>query len=122
MPAAATSASSGSHDLLGHAIRFALQRIGGSTDLQLHLHELLECVIADRALHPLDRLHRAFRGLAVRRAVIGRFLRCGGDITLFKDRWKWIETDMFPKFKAMAVADLRRLLAMPVSTLAKRKF
>ena len=46
----------------------------------------------------------------------------GGDITLFKDRWKWIETDMFPKFKAMAVADLRRLLAMPVSTLAKRKF
>jgi len=46
----------------------------------------------------------------------------GGDITLLKDRWKWIETDMFPKFRALAVADLRRYLAMPVRSLAKRKF
>ncbi len=46
----------------------------------------------------------------------------GGDITNLTDRWKWIDTDMLPKFRNLPTADMERYISLPVRDLAKRPF
>jgi hypothetical protein len=46
----------------------------------------------------------------------------GGDITVFKDRWKWLTEDMIPAFEALDRARLRSLVQKSLGDLADRKF
>ena len=46
----------------------------------------------------------------------------GGDITIFADRWKWITTDMIPTFERLSPSELKRLVNLPLETLAQRKY
>lgn len=45
-----------------------------------------------------------------------------GDITTFKDRWKWITKDMFPAFTKISPDRLHTLVNEPLIDLARRKF
>ena len=46
----------------------------------------------------------------------------GGDITVFEDRWKWLDVDMIPAFEALDLPTLRRLVQKSLGELAERKF
>jgi hypothetical protein len=43
----------------------------------------------------------------------------GGDITVFSDRWKWIEKDMVPAFERLSLSSLRWLVNPPLEQLAE---
>jgi hypothetical protein len=45
-----------------------------------------------------------------------------GDVTTFEDRWKWIENQMLPEYRALGDAHTRALVAQPLEELAKRQF
>jgi hypothetical protein len=44
------------------------------------------------------------------------------DITLFKDRWKWIEDDMLPAYRSLSPERRSALINQPLEELAARKF
>jgi hypothetical protein len=44
------------------------------------------------------------------------------DITLFKDRWKWIEDDMLPAYRNLSPQRRSALINQPLEELAGRKF
>lgn len=46
----------------------------------------------------------------------------GGDITVFADRWKWIETDMLPAYLRLTPERRRQLVKHPLIDLAKRNW
>lgn len=46
----------------------------------------------------------------------------GGDITVFEDRWKWIETDMLPAYERLTPQRRRRLVNTPLADLAARRW
>lgn len=46
----------------------------------------------------------------------------GGDITVFADRWKWIETDMLPAFERLTPQRRRQLVNTPLTDLADRRW
>ena len=46
----------------------------------------------------------------------------GGDLTVFADRWKWIETDMLPAYEALTPEYRRTLVATPLAQLATRQW
>jgi len=46
----------------------------------------------------------------------------GGDITVFEDRWKWIETDMLPAYEGLTPQRRRRLVGTPLGDLAARRW
>ena len=45
-----------------------------------------------------------------------------GDITVFTDRWKWIETDMLPKYEQLTPARRRQLVHTPLADLAEHRW
>ncbi|HKN55951.1 MAG TPA: hypothetical protein VJX66_25880, partial [Amycolatopsis sp.] len=45
-----------------------------------------------------------------------------GDITVFADRWKWIETDMLPAYEGLTPQRRRQLVNTPLADLAKRRW
>lgn len=45
----------------------------------------------------------------------------GGDITVFADRWKWIETDMLPAYERLTPERRRQLVNTPLTDLAARR-
>jgi hypothetical protein len=45
----------------------------------------------------------------------------GGDITVFADRWKWIETDMLPAYEGLTPARRRQLVNTPLADLAAHR-
>lgn len=46
----------------------------------------------------------------------------GGDITVFADRWKWIETDMLPAYETLTPARRRQLVNAPLADLAAQRW
>lgn len=46
----------------------------------------------------------------------------GGDITVFEDRWKWIETDMLPAYEGLTPQRRRQLVNTPLADLAARRW
>lgn len=40
----------------------------------------------------------------------------GGDLTVFVDRWRWIEKDMLPKWLAMNPEDRAAAVSNPIGT------
>ena len=46
----------------------------------------------------------------------------GGDLTVFADRWKWIETDMFPAYERLTPDRRRKLVNHPLTELANRRW
>ncbi|WP_284740172.1 hypothetical protein [Amycolatopsis sp. RTGN1] len=46
----------------------------------------------------------------------------GGDITVFADRWKWIETDMLPAYEGLTPSRRRQLVDAPLADLADRRW
>ncbi|MFJ7213006.1 hypothetical protein [Amycolatopsis sp. NPDC098790] len=46
----------------------------------------------------------------------------GGDITVFEDRWKWIETDMLPKYEALSPQRRCLLVTTSLADLAARRW
>jgi len=46
----------------------------------------------------------------------------GGDLTLFADRWKWIETDMLPAYERLTPQRRRQLVNTPLTDLAERRW
>lgn len=46
----------------------------------------------------------------------------GGDITVFADRWKWIETDMLPAYERLTSERRRQLVNTPLADLADRRW
>jgi hypothetical protein len=45
-----------------------------------------------------------------------------GDITVFEDRWKWIETDMLPAYESLTPQRRRQLVGTPLADLAARRW
>ncbi|HET8644334.1 MAG TPA: hypothetical protein VFO85_02520 [Vicinamibacteria bacterium] len=45
-----------------------------------------------------------------------------GDVTDFEDRWKWIEDQMLPEYKALGDDYTRTLVNQPLDQLARREF
>ena len=45
----------------------------------------------------------------------------GGDLTVFADRWKWIEADMLPVYERLAPGRRRQLVNTPLADLAARR-
>ena len=45
----------------------------------------------------------------------------GGDLTVFADRWKWIETDMLPAYERLTAGRRRQLVNTPLADLAARR-
>jgi hypothetical protein len=45
-----------------------------------------------------------------------------GDITVFQDRWKWIKTDMLPRYKGLPSAYRRKLVNTSLEKLSRQKF
>ena len=46
----------------------------------------------------------------------------GGDITVFEDRWKWIETDMLPAYERLTPQRRRQPVDTPLGELAARRW
>ncbi|MEU8413471.1 hypothetical protein AB0C24_11830 [Amycolatopsis japonica] len=46
----------------------------------------------------------------------------GGDITVFEDRWKWIETDILPVYQALTPGRRRQLVNTPLADLAAQRW
>ncbi|WP_410672206.1 hypothetical protein [Amycolatopsis sp. cmx-4-68] len=46
----------------------------------------------------------------------------GGDITVFADRWRWIETDMVPAYERLTPGWRRRLVNTPLADLAAHRW
>ncbi|EOD58540.1 hypothetical protein H480_43195 [Amycolatopsis vancoresmycina DSM 44592] len=46
----------------------------------------------------------------------------GGDITVFEDRWRWIETDMLPVYEGLTPQRRRQLVNTPLADLAARRW
>ncbi|MEV4049905.1 hypothetical protein AB0J55_01855 [Amycolatopsis sp. NPDC049688] len=46
----------------------------------------------------------------------------GGDLTVFEDRWKWIETDMLPAYEGLTPQRRRQLVNTPLGDLAARRW
>ena len=46
----------------------------------------------------------------------------GGDITVFADRWKWIETDMLPAYERLTPGRRRQLVNTPLADLADQRW
>lgn len=46
----------------------------------------------------------------------------GGDLTVFADRWKWIETDMLPAYERLTPDRRRQLVNTPLAELADRRW
>jgi hypothetical protein len=46
----------------------------------------------------------------------------GGDITVFADRWRWIETDMLPAYERLTPGRRRRLVNTPLAELAGHRW
>jgi hypothetical protein len=46
----------------------------------------------------------------------------GGDLTVFADRWKWIETDMLPAYERLTPGRRRQLVNTPLVDLAARRW
>jgi hypothetical protein len=46
----------------------------------------------------------------------------GGDITLFRDRWRWIETDMLPAYEQLTPGRRRQLVNTPLADLAAQRW
>jgi hypothetical protein len=46
----------------------------------------------------------------------------GGDITVFEDRWKWIEADMLPAYEGLTPQRRRQLVNTPLGELAARRW
>ncbi|MFJ9782905.1 hypothetical protein ACIRSS_25215 [Amycolatopsis sp. NPDC101161] len=46
----------------------------------------------------------------------------GGDITVFEDRWKWIEADMLPAYERLTPQRRRQLVNTPLGELAARRW
>lgn len=45
-----------------------------------------------------------------------------GDVTVFEDRWRWIEGHMLPEYKALGAEYTKTLVSQPLEELAKREF
>jgi hypothetical protein len=45
-----------------------------------------------------------------------------GDVTKFEDRWRWIENQMLPEYRALGDDYTRTLVSQPLDQLAKREF
>ena len=45
-----------------------------------------------------------------------------GDVTVFQDRWRWIELEMIPAFERLTPERLHRLVNRPIELLAKGDF
>jgi hypothetical protein len=46
----------------------------------------------------------------------------GGDITLYRDRWRWIETDMLPAYEQLTPGRRRQLVNTPLADLAAQRW
>ena len=51
-----------------------------------------------------------------------RSLYPDGDVTSFEERWRWIENQMLPEYKALGPEYTRALVSQPLEELAERKF
>jgi RHS repeat-associated protein len=45
-----------------------------------------------------------------------------GDITVFRDRWRWIESDMLPAYERLSPERRWQLVNTPLTTLSERRF
>jgi hypothetical protein len=85
---------------------------------------LAPCYASIRAIPDFDQIPERMSADALSPVPGGKPFRevvPGGDITVFADRWKWIETDMLPAYERLTPERRRQLVNTPLTDLAARR-